>query len=65
MTGGDAHYSFDAPRQEGLIDLSQAALYLPLHRGRNELVIALPVVFGGWGLMGQFEDVAGLTVSAQ
>jgi hypothetical protein len=64
LFSGDAHYSFDAPRQDGVIGLWQAALYLPLHRGRNELVIALADVFGGWGLMGQFEDASGLTVSA-
>ncbi|HEY7575313.1 MAG TPA: hypothetical protein VIB08_09140 [Thermoanaerobaculia bacterium] len=62
---GDAHYSFDAPRQEGLIGLSQATLYLPLRRGRNEIVLAVADVFGGWGLMGRFEDTAGLTIARQ
>ncbi|MGH9369474.1 MAG: hypothetical protein ACRD3M_17605 [Thermoanaerobaculia bacterium] len=65
LFSGDAHYSFDSPRQEGLIGLSQATIYLPLRRGRNELVLAVADVFGGWGLMGQFEDPAGLTVAAR
>lgn len=60
---GDAHYSFDNPRQEGLIGFGQATLYLPLREGDNELVLAVSDAFGGWGLMARFEDPAGLRVS--
>ena len=61
---GDAHYSFDNPRQEGLIALTQGALHLPLHKGRNVIVVAVADVFGGWGVMGQFEDMGGLAVES-
>lgn len=55
LFSGDAHYSHDNPRQEGLIGFSQGTLYLPLKKGRNELILAVAEVFGGWGLMGRFE----------
>ncbi len=60
---GDAHYSHDNPRQEGLIGLFQGTVYLPLHKGRNELVLAIADVFGGWGVMGQFPDPERLRVT--
>jgi len=65
LFSGDNGYSFNFPRRQGLITLDQNALYLPLHAGENELVLAVAEVFGGWGLMGRFEDPAGLEVSAR
>jgi hypothetical protein len=62
---GDATYSFDAPRRDGLIGFDQARLYLPLVKGRNELVVVVSDVFGGWGLMGRFPDAAGLGIEAR
>jgi hypothetical protein len=62
---GDAHYSFDAPRQEGLVGYEQASLYLPLRAGDNELVVMVTDVFGGWGLQGRFRDAQGLTIEAR
>jgi hypothetical protein len=55
LFSGDAHYSHDNPRQEGLIGFWQGTLYLPLRKGRNELVLSLAEVFGGWGVMGRLE----------
>ena len=55
LFSGDAHYSHDNPRQEGLIGFWQGTLYLPLHKGRNEVILSLAEVFGGWGVMGRFE----------
>ena len=51
LFAADASYSFDRPRREGLIGFEQAALYLPLRRGANELVLAVTDRFGGWGWM--------------
>jgi len=65
LFSGDNGYSFNFPRRQGLITLDQNALYLPLHAGENELVLAVAEVFGGWGLMGRFEDPTGLEVSAR
>lgn len=50
---GDASYSFDRPRREGLIGYDQARLYLPLRAGENEIAVVVSEVFGGWGLMGR------------
>lgn len=52
---GDAHYSFDQPRQEGLITRAQATLWLPLRDGENEILFAVVDGFGGWGLTGRLE----------
>ena len=59
---GDAHYSYDAPRQEGLIGLNQAMVWLPLTRGDNEILFAVSDGFGGWGLTAQVEPADGATV---
>ena len=59
---GDQRYSFNFPRQEGLIHLDQASLYLPLQKGDNTVQIAVTEVFGGWGLMAQFDDPTGLVI---
>ena len=56
LMSGDAHYSFDVPRQEGLITLSQATAWLPLKRGDNEILFAVSDGFGGWGLMAQIDS---------
>jgi hypothetical protein len=61
----DAHYSFDNPRQEGLVHLGQASLFLPLRAGDNELLVVVSDVFGGWGVMGRFPEEAGLRVEAR
>jgi hypothetical protein len=58
---GDASYSFDRPRRDGLIGFDQARLYLPLVAGDNDLAILLSDSFGGWGLMGRFVDASGLS----
>jgi len=56
---GDARYSFDQPRQEGLIARSQAMLWLPLRDGENEVLLAVVDFFGGWALTGRLEPSDG------
>ena len=58
----DDSYSYDRPRREGLIGMDQARVYLPLNAGTNELSILVGDKFGGWGLMAQFPQPAGLTL---
>jgi hypothetical protein len=65
LWSGDATYSHDAPRRDGLIGFDQARLYLPLRKGDNELRVLVSDSFGGWGLMGRFPDPAGLEVDAR
>lgn len=62
LFAGDARYSYDNPRQEGLIGLSQATVWLPLVEGENELLLAVADGFGGWGLMAQLDSAAGVQV---
>jgi len=38
------------------------AVYLPLKKGSNELWIAVSENFGGWGVMGAFQDPEGISV---
>jgi hypothetical protein len=59
---GDASYSFDTPRRDGLIGYDQARLFLPLRAGENELLVVVKDGFGGMGLMGRFPDPTGLTL---
>jgi hypothetical protein len=42
-----------ANRRDGLVDFSQAAVFLPLRAGANTLEFIVTDVFGGWGLMGR------------
>jgi len=62
LFSGDQRYIFNFPRQEGLIHLDQASVYLPLEKGDNEVRLVVSEVFGGWGLMAQFEDPTGLAI---
>jgi len=62
LFSGDQRYIFNFPRQEGLIHLDQASVYLPLKKGDNEVRLVVSEVFGGWGLMAQFEDPSGLVI---
>jgi hypothetical protein len=62
---GDASYSFDRPRREGLIGFDQARLFLPLKAGRNDLSIVVSDSFGGWGIMGRVVAAADVKVEAR
>jgi hypothetical protein len=59
---GDASYSFDRPRREGLIGYDQARLYLPLRAGDNDVAVLVSDSFGGWGIMGRFVSAPQLTI---
>jgi hypothetical protein len=62
LFAGDAHYSFDEPRQEGVIGLFQSMVWLPVVRGDNEILLAVADGFGGWGLTARLEPTAGISV---
>ena len=62
LFSGDDSYSFNFPRRQGLIGLSQGTLYLPLRRGDNELLLAISDAFGGWGVMGRLDEAEGVSV---
>jgi hypothetical protein len=62
LAAGDARYSFDAPRQEGVMTLGQMLIFLPLTAGDHELLIGLADSFGGMGLLAQLTDGTGVEV---
>ncbi|MFN0177716.1 MAG: hypothetical protein ACKVZ0_02880 [Gemmatimonadales bacterium] len=64
LFAANAAYSYDRPRQEGLITLDQATAFLPLTAGSNEVVIAVTDVFGGWGVWAALDPTDGLAVRA-
>jgi hypothetical protein len=54
---GDHSYRLKGPFYKGLIDKSfiADALFLPLQKGKNELIIGLSSVANGWGLISKLE----------
>jgi hypothetical protein len=67
---GEPVYSVDnrslsrSGRYLGIMTVDNDALYLPLERGDNELMIAVAETFGGWGLTARLEKLDGIEVVA-
>lgn len=55
LFAGDAHYSFDRPRQDGLLGLWQSTVWLPVVAGDTEVLLAVSDGFGGWGLTARLD----------
>ncbi len=49
--------SFRDPVVLGIVSADNDAVYLPLKKGKNELVLALSELGGGWGFICLLEDV--------
>jgi|HubBroStandDraft_6_1064221.scaffolds.fasta_scaffold264259_2 hypothetical protein len=43
----------------GIVNLDNDMLYIPLRKGRNELVLAVSEIGGGWGFICRLEDYLG------
>ena len=54
--GRSAQY-FRDPAFLGIVDAENDAVYLPLKKGRNELMLAVSELGGGWGFVCRLEDV--------
>lgn len=50
------------PLFQGMIGYHDA-VYLDLKEGENKLVFAVTEIFGGWGMMAKFENIAGIDTS--
>jgi len=61
---GTTAYATRDYRYLGTIGLFDA-VYLPLKRGTNEVWMAVSEDFGGWGILAQIEDQAGITLARQ
>jgi len=54
---GRSAQGFRDPGFLGIVNLENDAVYLPLKKGDNELVLALSELGGGWGYICRLEDV--------
>jgi len=59
---GRSAFRFRDPGFMGVLDVESDGVYLPLRKGRNELVMAVAEFFGGWGIGARFDDPSGLVV---
>ena len=55
---GRSAQNFRDPAFLGIVNPENDAVYLPLRKGRNELVLAVSELGGGWGFICRLEDVA-------
>jgi len=53
---GRSAQSFRDPRFLGIVNLENDALYLPLKKGKNEVMLALSELGGGWGFICRLTD---------
>jgi hypothetical protein len=54
---GRSAQGFRDPGFLGIINPENDAVYLPLHQGRNELLLALSELGGGWGFLCRLTDI--------
>jgi len=54
---GRSAQAFRDPRFLGIMNLENDAVYLPLKKGKNELILALSELGGGWGFLCRLTDV--------
>lgn len=54
---GRSAQNFRDPAFLGIVNPENDAIYLPLKKGKNELMLALSELGGGWGFIGRLVDV--------
>jgi hypothetical protein len=54
---GHSAQKFRDPDFPGIVNLGNDAVYLPLKKGRNELVLAVSDIGGGWGFICSLDDL--------
>ncbi|MBI2685045.1 MAG: hypothetical protein HYX27_01925 [Acidobacteria bacterium] len=57
---GRSAQRFRDPGFLGILNAENDAIYLPLKKGRNELVLAVSELTGGWGFICRFDDMNGI-----
>jgi hypothetical protein len=57
---GRSAQRFRDPGFLGIVNAENDAVYLPLRKGRNELVLAVSELTGGWGFICRFDDMNGI-----
>ena len=59
---GKSAFRSRGPTFLGIVGGDNDAVYLNLKKGKNELVLAVTEIFGGWGFICKLEDMAGITL---
>ena len=54
---GRSAQNYRDPDFLGIVNLDNDMLYIPLKKGRNELVLAVSEIGGGWGFICRLEDL--------
>jgi hypothetical protein len=57
LFSGDSRFTVRDPEFNGIVGLNDA-VYLPLRKGANELLLLVTETFGGWGFEARLEDIA-------
>jgi hypothetical protein len=57
---GRSAQRFRDPGFLGIVNAENDAVYLPLKKGQNELVLAVSELTGGWGFICRFENMGGI-----
>jgi hypothetical protein len=57
---GRSAQRFRDPGFLGIVNAENDAVYLPMKKGRNELVLAVSELTGGWGFICRFDDMNGI-----
>jgi hypothetical protein len=57
---GKSAYRFRDPGFLGVMDVENDAVYLPLKKGANEIILSVSEYFGGWGFICRLEDATGV-----
>jgi hypothetical protein len=60
---GKSAWRFRDQDFNGVMDVENDALYLPLKKGRNELLLTVKEYFGGWGFICRLESTTGLKIN--
>ena len=58
---GKSAFRFRDPGFLGIMDVEDDAVFLPLKKGPNEIVLAVSEFFGGWGFICRLNDLRGLS----
>lgn len=58
---GRSAFRFRDPGFLGIMDVENDVVYLPLKKGRNELVLAVADYFGGWGFICRLDGAPGIS----
>ena len=58
LYGGRSAQSFRDPEFLGIMDSEDDSVFLPLRKGRNELVLAISELGGGWGFIARLVELA-------